>query len=264
MPHLSYGSSPPATLTVVDAPRATYLGSQITPRVAAGQQYQVDVNLRNDGGAGFLWAEIFDYDTGEFLAGLSLPYGAGETKAITLKGTMPPRDLYMYVVYGHTDDPYVIPGVVDGQGSPFEIELLILTALTLTLSPATVPKGGTVTWSGRMATDIGYIPNETVYLDQADNFGVSSAVTDANGNFSATFTAPTILGTYAYNARYNGRPFGSYLSAGFSPEATIRVGEPSPVWSWWNNLSFLQKALIVIGTVGTAGAAVYAVKKRKR
>jgi len=208
---------PSPVITHVSWPAAKKKGTTLVP---------VSVTYRNDGGDGVIFLKLRNS------AGSQLDYfedsvTAGETATVTLYFTMPGNDIVLYVDVGRVYD-----GVVTDTEGPHTVELLVevATSLTLSVSPNPAYPGEKVKWSGKLSRADGANPGaQTIKLYYSvEEWG--STTTDAAGNFSGTFTAPTTPGTYALDAYFGGAslmaPAHTRIVLSFDPDGLIRILTP--------------------------------------
>lgn len=226
-------TSSEAVLVVVTPPHAQLINYQAPGSLRAGLTVTVTVTLKNDGGAGTLFVELWDEGTipETFIARQSLAYAANEQKPITLTFTMPPKDLMVGLIYGHMVNS---TSIVDGSEG-FTILLSIPTALNLALSPTQVSPGATVNFSGRLyRTDTGGgLIGKTIELQKKiDSMlgTVTTVATGSDGIYGGTFTAPLEPGTYRYRAYFAGGPGGSIFEVVVSNESSVQVGKGGLPW----------------------------------
>ncbi len=96
-----------------------------------------------------------------------------------------------------------------------ETILVVATTLTLTLTPSSAPPGATITYSGKLSRADGQATGVQPLKLRSDMTGniIATTNTDANGNYSATFTAPAADGSHPYFTQFDGAVLGSVLLA---------------------------------------------------
>lgn len=126
-----------------------------------------------------------------------------------------------------------------------EIPTQINTSISLSLSPSSADPGGSITWSGKLTRSDGVnAANLPVKLKNQSGSTVSSATTDSNGNFQATFSAPSVSGTYYYYSKFEGATtVGVDLLPSSSLERYVQVGEFKIPWNW------VIGGLVVLGVI---------------
>lgn len=110
-----------------------------------------------------------------------------------------------------------------------ETILIVDTTLTLTLTPSTAQPGDTITWSGKLTrADAAPTQIQPIILrDDISGEVIGTTSTDVNGNFSATFIAPAIDGSYFYFTQFEGAMIGTtFLSPSVSSVRGATVGIP--------------------------------------
>ena len=220
-----------ATLTVVSisssladfsAPESARAGDSVTVRAVVANGSSIPV---------IIWAEVRDADTGEVVGArreaLVDPMTM-TTFSWTL--TMPSKDWNLECHGGHRIDTtyYEAP---DSPKTAL-ILLLVPTSLTLSLSPATVAPGATVTASGSLIrSDTNEPLSGMTIILTLNGTTLGTTTTDASGNYSLSFTAPSTVGSYTVTAKFEGLTVSSIFAPATATArlsvAGVQVGVPS-------------------------------------
>ena len=254
MTYYESATGPQRGLAVLAPPSATLVSYSAPSRRRSGASVSISVTIRNDGGgAGYCNAQLEDRGTGAVLSGVgdTLAAGASATWTFPAVPTMPNRDWLLRIRYGHQEY-----GEQYWDGSrDFTVELSVPTSLSLTLSPSSVDPGATVNWVGTLSPGVA---GASIVLQLGPDWTqVATAITDAAGSFSGSFTAPTTPGTYTYRPYFGGSSL-TYYEEVAGPEVGLQVGLIiPPEWLPW-----LQGIAVVAPTVTVV--AIIACQELKR
>lgn len=194
----------------------------------------------------FVSVTIYDEGTGDFVAGNIIVdgtrYSGVTTKAFNLEegihsfNVEPPAgfDFVKWevqlistgqIISEPTTRPLPWPVTEDYRIFAALRSSLIPTSLTIS-APSSVEPSAPINFTGRLTvTDTGAgIGGLTVTLEFPPGTGVMTGVTDGNGNYSISVTAPTEQGTYSYRTSVAGT---AGLAGAQSKVMGIGVGEPS-------------------------------------
>lgn len=185
-----------------------------------GASCKNDVSYRNDGGDGDIFLRVVD-SLGTVLASSVSSVAAGEVGTVSMYFNMPASDLIIFAQVGvgttimDTSDQYSL-----------EVLLTIDTTLTLTL-PASAEIGAPVDFSGKLtradAEPTGV--QSIIVRDDVSGTLIATVQTSANGNYSGSFNAPTMKGTYYYASEFGGSSLAMYaLGSSSSTPRRIAVG----------------------------------------
>lgn len=183
-----------------------------------GAGLSVSFTFKNAGGPGNVTFTLKNGATTLGTATIAVQEGTTLTQSGSISFTMPAADASLALTSNY------------GGSASATIQALIKvsTSLTLTL-PASVSPNGPVSASGKLSrADSGTtgIGSQSINVyDTVTGLTVATASTDSAGNFSASFTAPNIAGTYSYAASYGGS---GLLSASLSNVAGFTTGAVSP------------------------------------
>ncbi len=220
---LNSSSSTPQVLVVslaAPAPAITGVSWPGSPK-AQGAQCKTDISYRNDGGDGNIFLRVVN-SAGAVLASIIQSVAAGETGTVSTYFNMPASDIIIYAQVG-------VGTTLTDQDGPRTIEvlLIIVTTLTLALSPSAVDPGETVAFSGQLTRADAEPPGiRTIkVIDDVQGTVKATVTTDSNGNYSGSFTAPTTVGTYYYASEFAGVVLLTYsLAPSSSAPKSIAVG----------------------------------------
>ena len=110
-----------------------------------------------------------------------------------------------------------------------ETIVVVATTLTLTIWPTTAAPGDIIAWSGQLtrADQLATGVQPIILRDDMSGATIATANTDANGNYSATFTAPPTDGSYYYFTQFDGAVMGAaFLAPSTSLVRGATVGIP--------------------------------------
>lgn len=199
---------------------------------------------------------------------------------------MSPRGVDAYGYLTRTGDLFLVPGQTAGIGvelgtihevdvtvlailrrfdgtemarayADVDVTLQVNTTLTLDINPKAIPIDGVFRASGNLTRN----DNGTgvssgliwlyVYINGEWRLWATGITTDVNGNYTTwELPGPDTVGKYGVYAYY---PGSGVFAAAMSSEGVLTVGAVEAIMTWWNSLTALQKALVIVG-VGTMSA----------
>ena len=190
-----------------------------SPKVK-GASCKTDVSYRNNGGDGYIFLRVID-SLGVVLDSYSYSVAAGETGTVSLYFNMRASDLVLYAQVG-------VDSTVTDTSDPYNLEVLLTIGTTLTLTlPSSVKIGEPVAFSGRLTREDAQATGiQTIkVIDDVSGTLKATVSTDNNGNYSGSFNAPTIKGTYYYAAEFGGAALAMYgLGSSSSAPRIMSVG----------------------------------------
>ncbi len=202
------------------------------------------VEFQNIGGDGSIFGRIVD-DTGAVLVTLTFSVIAGETGTVNLSFNMPGNDVTIFAQIGQAG------AVLDARGPHFiEVLITIATSLTLALNPNPARPLEDITWSGRLTrADAQPSGSQSIRLINDMSGTLMGTVTsDAEGNYSGTFTAPEATGSHPYIAEFQGAVLGNLILSSSSAEASVGVG-PQDIFSMGSIVVALAVGAILLKVV---------------
>lgn len=215
------GTSPTLSVVVLAFPSVISLTpTWPTSPQLPGASLSVPFTFKNAGGPGNVTFTLKNGATTIGTATIAVFEGTTLTQSGSIGFTMPAADASLSLTSNYGGSVSAI------------IQALIRVSTSLTLSlPASVIVNGPVSATGKLSrADAGTtgIGAQTINVyNTATGITVATVSTDASGNFTASFTAPSIGGTYSYAASYGGSGLlSASLSnvAGFTLEGAVDYG----------------------------------------
>lgn len=208
------GTSPTQSVIVLAFPSVISLTpTWPTSPQLPGAGLSVPFTFKNAGGPGNVTFTLKNGATTLGTAIVAVYEGTTLTQSGSISFTMPAADASLSLTSNY------------GGSASAIIQALVKVSTILTLSlPASVIVNGPVSATGKLSrADAGTtgIGAQTIDVyNTATGLTVAVASTDSAGNFSASFTAPNIAGTYSYAASYGGS---GLLSASLSNVAGLTL-----------------------------------------
>ncbi len=249
-------SSAQATLTV-GVPRGDIVDFRVTPAAEEGEiigpaTEPVQIGVRNVGSlAGAISLAIIDrYDNSIVWTGSSKILAIDEFEFVNAFPAypMPARDLTLraQAYHGLVIDSYMDETVV--------LIVRVDTATTLTLAPPSIEPEGIYHYKGKLTrtdTDAGIAEMDIVArrYEAGSWADVGNGVTDANGDYDISVTAPTTVGAYNCMAAFLGVvPFGASY-------AQIRLGVGMVILALAMAMHVVRKVLVMVKRIPEEGKA---------
>lgn len=228
---LKVSTSPTQALTVTSYPiiinlAATWPSSPQIP----GAALSVVFTFKNGGGPGVVTFTLKNGATTLGTANVAVQEGTTLTQSGSINFAMPAADANLALTSNYGGSVSAI----------IQALTLVNTTLTLTL-PASVQVNAPVALSGKLTrADAGAVGVQLINVyNTATGLTVATVNTDANGNYSGSFAAPSIAGSYNYAASFSGSGILS-ASIGYG-----RVGIGAAVdWVLWGLLGLITAAVI--------------------
>lgn len=186
----------------------------------------VAVDVKNfDWDSHDVFVRIYDVDTGG-VVGTSITQLMEPARVLTFSvtlGAMPNKDwkLRAKVSHEYMEEP-------TGVDKTIQLWILIVTTLTLSLSPTRVSPGANFTMSGKLSRADAVAPGIRSIALKINGTVLGTATTDVNGNYSLTKPAPSPVLNVTYTVRAE---FAQVDILGYSfAERGLFVGAVRPSW----------------------------------